>query len=111
MLTFVSVYTCTSFVVFLQLLVDKVKMLMSTAAARQIANGVLSETLVIISDSFAADLSTVSARQLSNHRGNFKVCSKEKEEPKPNVFWCSNHRALIKVTDLESVRKQAVPST
>ena len=58
-----------------------------TAAARQIANRrILSETLVVLSDSFAADFYTISARQLSNCRGNFKVCSKEREEPKPNVF-------------------------
>ena len=83
-----------------------------TAAARQIANGrVLSETLVILSDSFAADFYTISARHLSNRRGNFKVCSKEREEPKPNVFRCSNHRALIEVTDLQTVCKQAVFST
>lgn len=83
-----------------------------TAAARQIANSrVLSETLVILSDSFAADFYTISARQLSNRRGNFKVCSKEREEPKPNVFRCSNHRALIEVTDLQTVCKQAVFST
>ena len=90
--------------------VDKVKMLMLncrwTAAARKIANGsVLSETLVILSDSFAADFYTISTRQLSNRRGNFKVCSKEREEPKPNIFWCSNHRALIEVTDLVFVNK------
>ena len=43
------------------------------AAARQIANKrrVLSETLVILSDSFAADFYTMRARQLSNRRGNF----------------------------------------
>ena len=78
-----------------------------TAAARQIAKGrVLSETLVILSDSFAADFYTISARHLSNRCGNFKVCSKEREEPKPNVFRCSNHRALIEVTDLQTVCKQ-----
>ena len=49
---------------------------------------------------------TISARQLLISCGNFKVCSKERE-----VFWCSNHRALIEVTDLESVCKQAVLST
>ena len=102
--------------VFFQLLVDKVKMLTLncrwTAAARQIANRrVLSETLVILSDSFTADFYTISARQLSNRRGNFKVCSKEREEPKPNVFRSSNHRALIEVTDLQTVCKQAVFST
>ena len=38
-----------------------------TAAARQIANRrVLSETLVILSDSFAADFYTISARQLES---------------------------------------------
>ena len=85
-----------------------------TAAARQIANRkVLSETFVIpvLSDSFAADFYTISVRQLSNRRGNFKVCSKEREEPKPNIFRCSNHRALIEVTDLQTVCKQAVFST
>ena len=76
-----------------------------TAAARKIANrSVLSETLVILSDSFAADFYTISARQLSNRRGNFKVCSKERVGTKPNVF-CSNHRALIEVTDLVFVNK------
>ena len=83
-----------------------------TAAAKQIANRrVLSETLVILSDSFTADFYIISARQLSNRRGNFKVCSKEREEPKPDVFQCSNHRALIEVTDLQTVCKQAVFST
>ena len=72
---------------------------------------VLSETHVILSDSFAADFYTISARQLSNRRGTFKVCSKEREEPKPNVFRCSNRRALIEVTDLQTVCKQAVFST
>ena len=57
------------------------------AAARKIANKrVLSETLVILSDSFVADFYTIRARLLSNRRGNFKVCSKEREEPKPDVF-------------------------
>ena len=61
---------------FFQLLVDKVKMLMLncrwTAAARKIANrSVLSETLVILSDSFAADFYTINARQLANRRGKF----------------------------------------
>ena len=69
-----------------------------TSAARQIASRrVLSET---------ADFYTISARQLSNRRGNFKVCSKEREEPKLNVFRCSNHRALIEVTDLQTVNKR-----
>ena len=58
-----------------------------TAAAGKVANRrVLSETLVILSNSFAADFSTISARQLSNRHGNVKVCSKEREEPKPNAF-------------------------
>ena len=46
----------------------------------------------------AADFYTISVRQLSNRRGNFKVWSKERVEPKPKVFRCFNHRALIEVT-------------
>ena len=56
------------------------------------------------------DFYTISARQLSNRRGNFKVCSTEREEPKPKVL-CFNHLALIGVTALENVCKQAVLST
>ena len=46
----------------------------------------------------AADFYTISVRQLSNRRWNFKVWSKERVEPKPKVFRCFNHRALIEVT-------------
>ena len=55
-----------------------------------------------------ADSYTISARQLSNRRGNFKVWSKEREQPKPKVFRCFKHRALIEVTALKTVCKQAV---
>ena len=80
-----------------------------TAAAMQIPNGrFLSQTLVILSDSFVADFYTIGARQLSNRRGNYKICWKEREEPKPNVFRCSNHHALIEMTDLKTVCNQAV---
>ena len=50
----------------------------------------------------AADFYTISVRQLSNPRENFKVWSKERVEPKPKVFRCFNHRALIEVTAFET---------
>ena len=50
----------------------------------------------------AADFYTISVKQLSNRRGNFKVRSKEREEPKLKVFRCFNHRALIEVTAFET---------